>query len=262
MTRFGFTAAGGAGALVLLLAASAPVRAEPASTGGGAALEPAAVETLRGALARIAAAQSFAFTAEIASDAPLSSGEKIQFSGRLQVEVRRPDGLRVVFDGEPRSSRSWFDGRTFTHFDPGGNAYATCEAPGTLEGLFPLMRERLGFTPPLSQLLHENVVEESLAGLRSGYTVGAASAGGHPATHLAFRGERADLQFWISGGDAPVIRRIVVTRPGEEGAPQYAVNFTDWDFEARLDPGEFAFSVPAGAVECDFLGPDEGGEAP
>jgi len=251
------------GALAVALLLATPAIAEQGPAAVGTALEPAAVETLRTALARVAAAPNLAFTAEITSDAPFASGEKLQFSGRLKVEMRRPDGLRVEFDGEPRSTRSWFDGRTFTHFDPGGNAYAVCEAPGTVEGLFPLMRERLGFTPPLSRLLHENVVEEALAGLRSGYTVGEAPVGGVAATHLAFRGERADLQFWISGApDAPVIRRIVVTRPGEAGAPQYAVTFVDWDFDAHFGAKEFAFSAPPGAVECDFLAPEGGGGKP
>ena len=245
--------------LVLLLGVSAAAAEQPAAVPAGADaahLEPAAVTSLTAALARIAAAANFAFSAEITSDAPLGSGEKIQFTGKLDVAVRRPDGLRVVFDGEPRTTRSWYDGRRFTHFDPGGNAYATCEAPPNLEGLFPLMREQLGFTPPLSMLLHENVVQEALAGVASGYTVGTALVGGVPTSHLAFRGETTDLQVWIAEEGAPVIKRMVVTLRDAPAAPQFSVTFTSWDFDASFSAADFAFSAPPGAVECDFLDPD------
>lgn len=237
-------------AALLLLPAGLAAADTPAP-----AIEPAAEATLRAALGRLAAARSFTFSAEVESDRPLPSGEAIRYSGTLTAAVRRPNGLRVVFEGEPRTTRSLFDGTTFTHFDPGGNAYATCPAPGSIEQLFPVMRENLGFTPPLSRLLHEKVVEETFAATRSGFTVGTAVVRGVDTRHLAFRGDTADWQVWVSGDRDPVIQRIVITNHGDEADRQYAATFTGWDFAPALTDADFVFTPPPGAVACEFQAP-------
>lgn len=229
----------------------------PAAAAAPPAIEPEAEATLRAALARIATAERFTFTADVESDRPLPSGESIRFSGVLTFAVRRPNGLRVVFEGEPRTTRSVFDGTTFTHFDPGGNAYATCAAPGSIEQLFPVMQERLGFTPPLSRLIREKVVEETLAATRSGFTVGPAVVRGVATRHLAFRGDAADWQVWVAGDQEPVLKRIVITNHGEEGDRQYVATFTAWDFAPTLTDADFAFTPPLGAVSCEFQAPGE-----
>lgn len=218
-------------------------------------IEPEAEATIRAALGRVAAAKNFAFGAEVESDRLLPTGERIRFSGTLTVAARRPNGLRVVFEGEPRSTRSWFDGVTFTHFDQGRNAYATCAIPGTLDQLFPVMREKLGFAPPLSRLVNENVVEETLAATRSGFTVGPAVVRGVATRQLAFRGDTADWQFWVAGDKDPVIERIVITYSSEEGAPQYSATFSGWDFNPKLEEADFSFTPPPGAVPCEFEAP-------
>lgn len=247
--------------IAALLAGLLLVPAFLATAADRPAIEPEAEAALRAALGRIAAARSFSFSADVESERPLPTAERIRFSGTLKVAVRRPNGLRVDFEGEPRSTRSWFDGRTFTHFDPGGNAYATCEARGSLEQLFPVMREKLGFTPPLSRLIHENVVAETLAATRTGFTVGPAVVRGVTTRQLAFRGETADWQVWVSGDRDPVIEKIVITSGGGDGGAQYVATFSGWDFSPNLADADFAFAPPPGSVPCEFEAPGkpEGG---
>jgi hypothetical protein len=224
------------------------------------AIEPGALSLLTAALTRIGAAQRLSFRAEVTNETALPDGEKIQFSGVLTALVRRPDGLRLELDGERRATLSWFDGKTFTHFDRQGNAYASCPAPGTIEGLVPTMRDKLGFTPALAPLLVADVVPAMLGRLRSGYTVGRAMTRGVPTTHLAFREEHLDLQVWISEEGAPKIERIVLTYREEAGAPQFSAAFTDWNFDARAVDADFAFTPPAGSVACEFKPPAGAGK--
>ena len=77
-------------------------------------LEAEAARVLTAALERIEKAKSFTFQAEVTNDAPLPSGQKVQFAGRLEVAVRRPNGFWNMFEGEQRTTRSWYDGKTFT----------------------------------------------------------------------------------------------------------------------------------------------------
>jgi hypothetical protein len=217
-----------------------------------AAVEPAAAQLLRAALERIAAAKSLSFVAEITNDVTLPSGKRVQFTGRIETAVRRPDGLRIAFDGEQRSTRSWYDGKTYTLLDVGENVYACWPGPARLEDLLDTMKEQLGFTPPLSLLLHEDVATRALSRVKQGFTVGPADIGGVAVQHLAFSGEKTDWQLWVTGGTEPVIRRIVVTFKKDEGSPQFSASFLAWDFGPRLNDDLFAFAPPAGASQCDF----------
>jgi hypothetical protein len=218
----------------------------------GPSIEPQAAATLRSALDKIAAAKSFSFRAEVLNDSPLPSGEKIQFPGVLDVAVRRPDRLRVRLDGEQRASHSWYDGKTFSLLSPEANTFASCPGPERLDDLFTQLRENYGFTPPLAILLREDVAERTFARVRTGHTVGRGVVGGVDCTHLAFRGENVDWQVWVAAEGAPLIKRVVITWKNEPGAPQFIATFLAWDFDARLDDAEFAFTPPKDAVQCEF----------
>ena len=247
----------GAQRMTGLVAAMCLVLLAAADTAAGAdasppAIEPAAAKILQSALEKIARAQGIAFRAEIANDTPLPGGEMIQFTGILEVVARRPDRFWSRFSGEQRSHESWFDGKTFTHLDSAGKAYATSAAPGKLDNLFRTMKEKLGFTPPLSLLLRENVAQKALSKVRSGFSVGRAIVGGVACQHLAFRGEKFDWQAWIAEEGEPVIKRIVITYKQVAGSPQYIATFIDWDFAATPPESLFTFTPPQGAVQCDF----------
>jgi hypothetical protein len=240
-------------ALVFAVAIGGPqaFAAEPQTQQAGA-VEPAAAQLLRTALERIAAARSLSFVAEITSDRVLPSGQRVQQTGKIETAVRRPDGMRVAFDGEQRSTRSWYDGRTFTLLDVGQNVYACSPGEGRLDDLLETIKERLGFTPPLTLLLYEDVATSAFKRVKRGFTVGPANLGGVAVQHLAFDGEKTGWQFWVTEDREPVIKRLVVTFKNREGAPQFSATFLAWDFGPRLSDDLFTFVPPPGAVQCDF----------
>ena len=239
-------------ALAALLAAPAVAGGQQSPAAAPPGIEPEAARLLRAALERIATAKVLSFVAEVANDTTLPSGQRIQYTGRIETAVRRPDGLRTSFDGEQRSTRSWYDGKTYTLLDPAQNVYACLPEQGRLEDFLDTMKERLGFTLPLSLLLHEDVAARAFSRMKVGFVVGPASLGGVAVQHLAFGGERSDWQLWVTDGPEPVIRRIVTTYKQEEGSPQFMATFLTWDFGPRFEDGAFSFTPPAGALQCDF----------
>jgi len=248
MLRRGMAGALLAAGLALAAIASVPVaRAQEKPQ-----IEAEAARVLTAALERIEKATSFTFHAEVTNDAPLPSGQKVQFPGTLEVAVRRPNGLWNMFEGEQRIARSWYDGKTFTLLNGGKNVYACSPAPEKLDDLLGTMKEKLGFTPPLAPLLRENLVATALAKITSGYVVGRGVIGETRCLHLAFRGKKTDWQFWISEHGEPIIRRIVITYKLEPGAPQFAATFLSWDFAPSLSDAVFTFTPPQGAVQCEF----------
>ncbi len=248
MLRKGMT-----GALLAIGLAFAAVTGTPAARAQEKQpIEPEAARILTAALERIAGAESFTFRAEVAEDSSLPSGQKLQFPGTLEVAVRRPNGLWNRFEGEQRTARSWYDGKTFTLLNGGKNVYACWPAPERLDDLLIAMREKLGFTPPLARLLRDNLATTALSRVTSGFIVGRGVIGGTPCRHLAFRGEKTDWQVWVSEEGEPVIKRIIITHKLEAAAPQYAATFLAWDFAPRLSDAVFAFEPPPGAVQCEF----------
>jgi len=215
-------------------------------------IDPEAARILKAALERIGGAKSFTFQAEVTKDVLLPSGQKIQFPGKIEVAVRRPNGFWNLIEGEQRIARSWYDGKTFTLLNSGKNVYASWPAPEKLDDLFVAMKEKLGFTPPLAPLLRENPAAMAMAKITSGVIVGRGGIGATACWHLAFRGAKTDWQFWVAEHGEPIIKRIIISYKLEPDVPQYAATFLSWDFAPRLSDAVFSFTPPQGAVQCEF----------
>ena len=88
--------------------------------------------------------------------------------------MRRPDRAWTRVEGEQGRRTNWYDGKTFTHLDLGANAYATWPAPATTDELLDKMKEKLGFMPPLSNLMRQNIEKEVFKNIQTGFYVGEA----------------------------------------------------------------------------------------
>lgn len=224
----------------------------PAKAEEKPAIDMRAARIFKAALENVAAAKSFSFDAEIEKEAPLDSGQNVQYLGVLKTHVRRPDHLATSYRGEDRTNAMYYDGKVFTLSNPLENVYATWEAPPTLQTLFEKMREKIGFVPPLSALLHEDAGVAAIRDkLVSGAYLGRAEVRGVDCHHLIFGSPDVDLQVWITVGE-PVLKRVVVTYKKAPGAPQYTATFLAWDFDARPSDYLFTFDPPPEARRIQF----------
>ena len=111
-----------------------------------------AAEILHAALTRLAATARLRIHAEVITETELASGQKLQYPGKLEIAVRRPDRLWYKLDGEQRRIAAWYDGKSFTLLDNEKNVCASTAVPPGLGPLFDDMSARLKFRPPLSVL--------------------------------------------------------------------------------------------------------------
>jgi hypothetical protein len=226
-------------------------------TGGAAraadkpAIEPRAERILKAAIANLLASKSFMMRGETVTEIEIRAGQRMEYTGTVQAAVRRPDRVWTRAEGEQGRKSNYYDGKTLTHFEPAGNAYAVWQAPPTTDELLDKMKEKLGFLPPLSNLMRQNLEKEVMGGIQSGFYVGEAVVHGAACSHLAFTQENVDVQLWIDNV-VPVLRRIVLTYKKQPGTPKFAVTFTDWDFNATLPDSVFAFDPPPGANRVEF----------
>jgi hypothetical protein len=217
------------------------------------ALDPRAVRIFKAALQNVAATPSFTFQAEVIKEVPLDSGQRIQQISTLKSFVRRPDRMAAIREGEGRSDGGMFyDGKIFSLWNKAENVYGQWEAPATIDKLLDTMKDKLGFLPPLAVLIRSDTGSGGREKeIKAATYVGRTSIRGVDCHHLAFSGENADLQVWITDG-VPVIKRFVVTYKKKAGAPQFTATFLDWNFNAQLSDYVFAFDPPAGARKIEF----------
>ncbi len=197
-------------------------------------------------------ATSFTARARIAFDEILPTGQKLQFHGIADIAVRRPDRLRVDYQGDRRHSTLWYDGKTLTLMDREKNLYATSAAPATIDAALDFAMERYGFTVPVADLVYDDPCSGLKRDAESMFTVGSSILDGRKMHHLAATQENIDWQVWIEDGRQLVPRKLLITYKDEPGAPQYSAVLTEWDFSPRLPDRLFTFEAPEGALLIDF----------
>jgi len=226
-----------------VLLASATASAEPT-------LDP--FDLVRLASDRVSDASSLSFHVEKRFDVVLSDGAKVEYSGALDVLVKRHQGLYMDYGDDLSAKRVWYDGQTMTILDSLKDRCVTGGVEGTVSEALTRVARAYGAEMPLASLLKKNLLEELESILRASY-LGIHDAEGEPCHHLLFRGEHVDMQIWITTSDTPLLRKLVMTFWEIEGSPQQSLTFSDWNLEADIRPGVFNAKLPEGAVAIEFL---------
>ena len=229
--------------LFAVLLASATASAEPT-------LNPYDIFRLAGD--RMSNASSLSFHVEKRFDVVLSDGAKVEYSGALDVLAKRSQGLYMDYGDDLSAKRIWYNGRTMTILDSIKKLYVTVAVEGTVSAVLTRVARDYDVKLPLAPLLKKNLLEEMKSTISASY-LGMHDAEGEPCHHLLFRGERVDMQVWITTGDTPLLRKLVVTFWEIEGSPQQSLTFSDWNLEADISPGVFDAKLPDGAVAIEFL---------
>jgi hypothetical protein len=197
-------------------------------------------------------ASSFSVQVEKRFDVVLSDGSKVEYSGALDVVVDRPRGLFIDYGDDLGAKRVWYDGETLTLLDTLRNFYATTTIEGTVAEALDRVAMDLDVELPLAPLLRQNLPEDFESVTTARY-LGLHDAEGELCHHLLFRGEHHDLQLWISAGESPLIRKLVLTYWEIEGSPQQSLTFGEWNLGVKLEPAVFKALLPEEAIAIEFL---------
>lgn len=184
-------------------------------------------------------------------------GQKLQFAGSADIQVRRPDGLVIDYRDDLSAKRVWYDGSQLTLVDPQAGVYASMQAPSNLDDALDQFERQYGLVMPLTDLLGEDAYALIASRAQSASYVGLHDVSGDACHHLAFVGESADLQLWIRDGDRPAPCKLVIDYKEEPGRPEYVVVMMDWKFDQQLPSSHFKPSIPDGARKIEFLKTEE-----
>ena len=245
-----------AGPTLAIIVALLMASIRPSVAGGEVKAAAARLEAMANLLAKT---PRLAVAVDCTYDVVQDSGEKIEFGERRELTLRRPDRARVDVtrrDGSRR--RLLFDGTQLTAFDLDENVYATVQKPGTVDAALAYYTQDLKMRLPLRELFAADFPQQLKDVLGSARLVGKETIRGVATDHVAFRGDTADVQFWIARDGDPLPQRIVITYRLAEGQPQFEADFHGWTFKPEVPDSAFTFIPAAGAERIPILTPGRG----
>jgi hypothetical protein len=205
----------------------------------------------------LAAAQNVSFHVEKMFDVVLNDGLKVQYSGAIDIEMRRPDRLYESYGDDLSAKEAWYDGQRFTLYDHIAEVYGELPSAGSIDATLDEIREKYGVLMPLAELLSSDAYDSYSQGVIEAVYAGQHDVNGVSAHHVMFIGTNAVWQIWIDAGEVPLPLKLVVAQPDVPGYPQHIFFFSDWDLSADLPDDDFVAEIPEGASRVSFLPKEE-----
>jgi hypothetical protein len=198
-------------------------------------------------------ATSITLHVEKTFDDILVTGHKVQYSGAIDIALRRPDRLYVSYGDNFAAREVWFDGNQFVLQDHTARVHGQLPAAGTVDATLDAVAVKYDVVMPLAGLLGDDVQELIDENLFFGLYIGLSDVEGVPAHHVLLSSDDADWQIWIDAGETPWPLKIVVTDITEPGEPQQTFLFTDWNLDADLPESMFTPEIPEDSALAAFL---------
>jgi len=213
--------------------------------------------TIKGLLSAMAdtltGATSITVHVEKTFDDILATGQKVQYSGAIDIALRRPDRIYVSYGDTFASREVWFDGSQFVLQDHKARVHGQLPAAGTVDATLDAIAEKYNVVMPLAGLFGDDVKQVMEENLSGGLYIGLDDVEDVPAHHLLLSSDSSDWQIWIDAGETPLPLKIVVTDITQPGEPQKSFVFTDWDLAADLPDSDFTPEIPENSALAAFL---------
>lgn len=248
---------------IVLLAAGA--RAEDASTGTPPApaapapppaLDPKAVDILKAASARLAAARTLSFNATVEYESPSRLGPPLVYTTLSEVTLQRPDKLRVITPGDGPPSEFYYDGKTMMAYSPAADLVAVASAPPTIDAALQQAYESAAIYFPFTDVLVADPYGDLAPMLKKVFYIGQSKVVGGTTTDVIGI-VTGDLfgQMWI-GAEDKLPRAYRVTYLDDPQRLRQAVVFSKWVVDGKVDGDAFTSAKAGAAKQIAFARPD------
>jgi hypothetical protein len=215
------------------------------------AVDPASMQALKDMGAHLLTLTRFQVSTGLTGERVLADGQKLQHTARAELDVARPNRLRAHI-ATARSERAiFYDGKTVTLFIPAQKYYSTVAFTESLGGLVMKLEDRYGVEIPLYDLFVWGTPAAPLDKIDSAMNAGQDFIGQDLCNHYAFRQGNFDWQLWITTGDKPLPRKLVITNRADEARPQ-SVSLIDWNLKPTFKDAVFKFTPPKGSTAVEL----------
>jgi hypothetical protein len=198
--------------------------------------------------------KEMSFDYDVSLELVSTQQQKIALASSGSLTLDRPDKLHMTRTGGFANVEMAFDGKTLTLLGKNTNLYAQLEAPGTIDQLVDVLRDKYHRPVPAADLLMSDPYKELMPEVDDVKDLGSGVIHGVECDHLAFRTKEVDWQIWIAQGARPYPCRYVITSKKVTGWPQYTLDTWGWKTGAEVASDSFKLAIPTDAKK---LTPDQ-----
>jgi hypothetical protein len=220
-------------------------------------LEPKAIELLKEACSRLAAARSMSFTAVVTYESPSRLGTPLAYTTKSQVVLQRPDKLLVVTSGDGPASEFYYDGKTVTAFAPGENLVAVAEAPPTIDAALKAAYDSAAIYFPFADVIVADPYKDLADGLILAFYIGQSQVvGGTTTDMVAYANNEVFVQVWI-GAEDKLPRMLRAVYRADPARLRHQLELSNWQLNPAIPADAFASTKTAGAKPIAFAHPQQ-----
>jgi hypothetical protein len=218
-------------------------------------VEQRAVDLIKAASARLAAANTMSFTAIVDIEYPSRLGPPLAYPVRYDVAMQRPDKLRVLQSGAGPANEFYYDGKSIVAFLPDGNLVAVADAPPTIGAALKFADDTAAIYYPFTDLLLPDPYAVMTNKILHAFYIGRSGAvGGVPTEVVAWATNDVFLQMWV-GTEDKLPRRIRAMYANDPLKLRHDMWLSDWKLETTHAPGTFASEKAMTAPRIPFAKP-------
>jgi hypothetical protein len=226
------------------------------------ALEPRAIDLLKAASARLAAAHTMSFTVVVSYESPSVPGPPLVYTTKSEVLLQRPDKLRVITPGDGPASEFYYDGKTLMAYSPAEHLVAIAKAPPTIDAALEQAYHDAAIYFPFSDMIVADPYKDIADGLTLAFYIGQSrEVGGTTTDMLAYETNGTFVQLWI-GAEDKLPRRARAVFRNDPAQLRHQADFSDWRLDVAVPQDAFTSAKAASAARIPFARPDAARIAP
>jgi hypothetical protein len=218
-------------------------------------LEPKAIDILKAACAKLAAAHSMSFTALVTYESPSRLGFPLAYGTKSDVLFQRPNKLRVLTPGDGPASEFYYDGKTMMAFSPAENLVAVADAPPTVDEMLETVYHSAAIYYPFDDLLVSDPYKDIAQDLRIAFYIGQSQiVGGTTTDVVAYDTGGVFIEAWIGTEDKlpRVLRAIYADDPLQL---RHNLVITNWQLDPTIPADSFSSAKASGGKRIPFASP-------
>ena len=219
------------------------------------ALEPKAIEILKAASSRLAAARIVKFTAVDFYESSSRHGHPLSVTTKSEVTLQRPDKLRVITSADGPPSEFYYDGKKMMAYAPTENLVAVAEAPPTIDAALETAYHSAAIYFTFTDLIVADPYKDMEAGLTLAYYIGQSHVVGQTTTDmLAYIDKGVFVQIWI-GAEDKLPRLLHAIYLDDPERLRHNLILSDWQLDPTVPADSFWSSKAASANPMPFAHP-------
>jgi len=219
-------------------------------------LDPRALDILKAASARLAAAKTMTFTAIVSYENPSRLGPPLIYSTKSEVTMQRPDKLRVITLGDGPRSEFYYDGKTMTAFAPAEKLFSVADAPPTIDAALQKAYDLSEIYFPFTDVIVADPYKDIADQLKIAFYIGQSNVVGDTTTDMiAYVTGDVFVQAWI-GTEDKLPRRIYAVYLNDPARLRHVLALSNWTLDSPVAADAFQPANLAGAARIAFERPD------